>query len=370
MTRLSTQPLHRTWAEVDGEALAANARLLKQHTGAALIAVVKANAYGHGIENVVPALAAEAALFATANLAEALAVRALAPETPILILGPAAPHERAEIIARGFIPMVSSVEEAADYSQLSRTTRSPIHLKLDTGMGRAGLWYEDAVDAVREIHALHGVKITGIASHLPAADEDVEFTREELATFHRVARTLREEEGLAHASVHVCNSAGAIAFPASAGDLIRAGLALYGSAPIPEFQTRLQVPLTWKTLVTLVREVPAGRSVSYGRTYTTLRHSRLATLAVGYADGFRRHLSGKQAEVIIRGARCPVVGRVTMDQIVVDVTDLAECLPGDEVVLLGRELLATEVAAKAGTIAWEIFTGIGSRVVRLAKPAN
>jgi alanine racemase len=363
-------PPYRTWAEIDAAAVAANAETIKAHTNAGLIAVVKANAYGHGIANVVPALVGCADMFGVANLTEAREVRAAAPDAPVLLLGPAAPEERPEVIAAGFIPLVSSVDEAAAYSQLSQTRRSPIHLKLDTGMGRIGLWYEDAVIAVREIRTLRGVTITGIASHLPVADEDAEFTAEQLSLFHRTAALLKEEEGLAQAKVHVCNSAGAIAFPGSAGDLTRVGLALYGSSPIPDFQPRLQVPLTWKTQVTLVREVPAGRTVSYGRTYTTTRVSRLATLAVGYADGYRRHLSGQGAEVLIRGRRCPVVGRVTMDQIVVDVTDLERCEAGDEVTLMGAEILAAELARKAGTIPWEIFTGLGNRVVRLAKEAK
>jgi alanine racemase len=370
MTRISHHSPKRTWAEIDGAALAANAQTLKQHTGAGLIAVVKANAYGHEPALVVPALAPHAEMFGVANIGEALTVQALAPGTPVLLLGPAVPEERADVIAKGVIPMVSSVDEAAAYSLLSRTAQTPIHLKLDTGMGRIGLWHEDAIAAVREIHALRGVKITGIASHLPVADEDADFTREQLRVFHAIAKTLREEEGLTHAKVHVCNSAGAIAFPEAAGDLIRVGLALYGSSPIAEFQPKLRVPLTWKTRVSLVREVPAGRSVSYGRTFVTQRSSRLATIAIGYADGYRRHLSHQSAEVIIRGQRCPVLGRVTMDQIVVDATALETCQAGDEVTLLGVELLSAELAEKAGTIPWDIFTGIGTRVVRLAKEGD
>jgi alanine racemase len=367
-------PGPRTWAEIDPAALLHNARTLREHVcgeparDVGIIAVVKADAYGHGLPHVVPVLAQIVERFGVANLAEALLVRALAPAQPILLLSPAAPDERAEILANGFVPMVSSSDEAAAYSQLSRQGRSAIHLKLDTGMGRMGLWHEEAVTVVREIRALHGVEITGIATHLPSADEDDAYTREQLELFGGIVRTLQEEEGLGHARVHALNSAGAIAFPEHAGDFIRAGLALYGSSPRPEFQAKLQPALTWKTLVTLVREVPAGRTVSYGRTFTTRRRSRLATLAVGYADGFRRTLSGRDAEVLIRGRRCPVVGRVTMDQVVVDATSVEDLEAGEEVVLLGRqdgeEISARELADKAGTIAWEIFTGLGNRVLR------
>jgi alanine racemase len=369
MARHPQHPPHRTWAEIDAAALVANARTIREHSGAGLIAVVKAGAYGHGVAQVVPVLAPEVALFAVATVDEAHEVRALAPNTPVLLLGPAAPAERADVVASGFIPMISSVDEAAAYSQLSRTARAPIHLKLDTGMGRIGLWHEDAVEAVREIRALHGVAITGIASHLPSADEDAAFTRSQLELFHRTAKTLREEESLSHAKLHVCNSAGAILFPELAGDFVRVGLTLYGASPIPDFQPKLRVPLTWKTQVTLVRDVSAGRTVSYGRTFTTRRPSRLATLAVGYADGYQRHLTSSGAEVLVRGSRCPVVGRVTMDQIVVDVTALDACETGDEATLMSADIPAAELAKKAGTIPWEIFTGIGPRVVRLAKPA-
>ena len=175
--------------------------------------------------------------------------------------------------------------------------------------------------------------------------------------------------GIAQPVVHVENSAGLIGFPAQAGDMVRAGLMLYGSAPRPEFQPRLRAAMTWKTRIALLRTAPAGHGISYGRTFKTVQPTRIATLAVGYADGYRRHLSGRGAEVLIGGRRCPVLGRVTMDQIVADVTALPAVEVGDEVVLMGRqgaeEIPAAELAEKAGTIAWEIFTGLGRRVERV-----
>jgi alanine racemase len=361
--------LPRTWAELDPAALEHNLAALRAHVGekTGIIAVVKANAYGHGVSLVVPLLAPKVAMFAVANLAEAIEVRPLAPKHPILLLSPAAPDERADVEARGFIPMISSMEEAAAFSQLSRTRRTPVHLKIDTGMGRMGIWHEDAVPLVREIRALHGIEITGIATHLPVADEDEAFTRAQLELFHRVVNTLREEEGLAHAKVHACNSAGAIAFPEFAGDFVRLGLAIYGSSPIPSFQSRLRAALAWKSRVTLVRDVDAGIGVSYGRTFITPKPMRIATIAVGYADGYQRHLSNRGAEVLIRGARCAVLGRVTMDQILADVSALNDCVAGDEVILMNDDIPAHELAAMAGTIAWEIYTGIGRRVERLQK---
>jgi alanine racemase len=243
-----------------------------------------------------------------------------------------------------------------------------VHLVLDTGMGRIGIWEEDALTVAREIQALPGIEIAGLASHLPVADEDEAFTHEQLLRFHRLVAELREL-GLAAPAVHVANSAGTLGAPELAGNLVRAGLALYGSSPLPEFQRELQPVLTWKTRVTLVREVGPGRGVSYGRTFITPHAMRIATLAAGYADGFQRHLTHRGAEVLLGGRRCAVLGRVTMDQILIDASALPECRTGDEVVLIGRqggeEILAAELAGRAGTIAWEIFTGLGPRVERV-----
>ena len=331
------------------------------------MAVVKANAYGHGIAGVVPALAPHITMFAVANVAEAHAVRVCAPESQIVLLGPALPDERPEIIAHGFVPLISSVDEAVAYSALARIEPARVHLKLDTGMGRAGVWHEEALAAWREIAALQGVVVTGLASHLPVADEDDVYTNVQLAVFHRRAAELREH-GFPEVPLHIVNSAGVLAFPEQAGDLARVGLALYGSSPRPEFQSLLTPVLTWKTRVALVRDVAEGSSLSYGRTFIAPHPMRIATLAVGYADGYRRQLSGAQAQVLIRGSRCDVVGRVTMDQILADVTALPEVECGDEVVLVGRqgdeEISVRELARKAGTIPWEIFTGLGERVIR------
>ena len=335
---------------------------------ARIMAIVKADAYGHGVGIVVPALADCVDGFGVANVEEAIAVRALAERHPVFILGPALPDERAEIAEQRFIPLVSDVEEARSYSALAAGEPLEIHLKIDTGMGRIGIWQDDAMEAVRTIRGLDGVRIAGIASHLPAADSDEAFTRAQLNEFEGLVSRLHAD-GLASPVVHVENSAGIIGFPAHAGDIVRPGLMLYGSSPAAAFQTNLRPVMAWKTRVIQVRGVGAGRSVSYGRTFISERAMSIATLAAGYADGYRRHLSNRGAEVLIRGRRCAVLGRVTMDQIMADVSDLPEAAVGDEVVLIGaqgdEEILASELAEKAGTISWEIFTGIGPRVVRV-----
>ena len=361
----------RCWAEIDRAALQHNLAAARSQVGPSVkvMAVIKANAYGHGAAHVAQALAGIADLFGVANVAEAREVVACAPGMPVLILGPALPEERPEIVAHGFIPLISTVEEARAFHALGGKARVEAHLAIDTGMGRIGIWEDEALSVAAEVRELRGLRITGISSHLPVADEDATFTREQLERFHATARRI-QALGFEDAIVHVENSAGLIGFPAQAGDVVRAGLMLYGSSPLPEFQSRLRPVMTWKTRITLVRTAPAGHGISYGRTHITRQPTRIATLAVGYADGYQRHLSNRAAEVLIRGRRCPVLGRITMDQIVVDVTGVPAVAAGEEVVLLGRqeneEISAAELAQKAGTIPWEIFTGVGRRVKRVS----
>ena len=335
------------------------------------MAVVKADAYGHGVEQVVPVLSAMADWLAVANFEEALQVRALAPGLPVLILGPALPEERLGIASKGFVPVVSNFEEAAAFAACAGAHPVAVHLAVDTGMGRIGVWESEAMELARQMQGFNGVRLAGLGSHFPSADEDDDFTRQQSARFEALAQEMRAQ-GLVDGPVHIANSAGMIAFPDSALELYRAGLTLYGCSPRPEFEAALRPVLTWKTRVTLVREVRAGCGISYGSTYVAQKPMTVATLAVGYADGYRRHLSGRGADVLIHGRRCPVVGRVTMDQIMVDVSSLEGVCAGTEVVLVGEQgeetLTVAEVAQKAGTIPWDVFTGLGTRVVRTQVP--
>lgn len=359
----------RSWAEVDLLAIRHNAAVLAAHVGpdAKLMAVVKANAYGHGAPQVVESLAGRVAMFGVANLTEGREVCAFALGTPILILGTSLPAEREAVIREGFIPSISSAEEAAAYARLASVGPVAVHLVIDTGMGRLGVWEEEALETVRRIVALPGVRVSGIASHLPVADEPGDFTHEQLARFQRIAGKLRDL-GIRNAALHVENSAGLLRYPREAGSLVRPGLALYGESPLPEFQPILRRALTWKARVTLVRDFGTGRSVSYGRTFITDRPMRIATLAVGYADGYPRQSSGRGATVLIGGRRCAVLGRITMDQMMVDVTGL-DVAAGAEAVLVGTQgddvISATALASLGGTIAWDILTGIGPRVARV-----
>jgi alanine racemase len=362
----------RCWAEISAAALRHNLRVIHEcvEGKSGVMAIVKANAYGHGLAGVLDAIGGEVEMLGVANLAEAIAAREISPDASIFILGAALPEERAGIAAHGFIPSISSVAEAREFARFA-PERCPlqVHLVLDTGMGRIGVWQDDALLAAAEIERIPGLRIAGLATHLPVADEDETFTAAQLARSERLFSGL-VAAGIRAPVVHSLNSAGVIRFSRHAGSLVRAGLMLYGSSPIPEFQPRLRPALTWKTRITLVRDVAAGRGVSYGRTFITPGPMRIATLSVGYADGYQRHLSNRGAQVLIGGRRCAVLGRVTMDQILADVSHVPEAAPGEEAVLIGRqgdqEILADELAEKAGTIPWEIFTGIGPRVERLA----
>jgi alanine racemase len=360
----------RCWAEIDVEAMRHNIQAIRSMVfgGVRIVAVVKADAYGHGLPEIARRLDRDVDMFGVANLVEAQAIRSTGAEAPILILGPALPEERRKIVAEGFIPTVSTLEEAAGYAECAGAGQQVrIHFVVDTGMGRIGLWEEEADDVFRAIREMPQLQVSALSTHLPVADEDEKYTARQLQRFRVAAsRLLAGDE-----PATVLNSAGVMRFGSQArpGDLVRLGLSFYGVSPLREFQQRFRPAMTLKTRVTLVRTLGSGRSISYGRTFVTLGKMTVATLGAGYGDGIDRHLSGRGTDVLIRGRRCRLLGRVTMDQIVVDVSHLDQVEPGEEVVLIGRqgdeEILATELATKADTIAWEIFTGITKRVVRV-----
>jgi alanine racemase len=337
------------------------------------MAIVKANAYGHGAVPVARALMDDVAMFGVANLAEAEELRDGGITAPILLLSACLPQEEEQVLRRSLHLCVSTREEAVALDALAARLGVKVHAHavVDTGMGRMG-FPEHAWDAgtIEKLLSLPHFIWEGIASHLPSPDEDVAFTRAQIATFARCVDTARVA-GMQPRWVHTANSAGLLAYPEQRDvcNLVRPGLMLYGISPLPEHQPLLRPVLSWKTRITLIRELPPGHGVSYGRTFVTPRRTKVATLACGYADGFPRQVSGNGAGVLIRGQRCPVLGRVTMDQMMVDVTELAEpALVGDEAVLLGNQgtgsISAVELAQQAGTIAWHVFTGITTRVAR------
>ncbi len=363
-----TKETYRSWVEIDRSALGHNAAVVRNRIGTAqLLAVVKANGYGHGMIGVAQALANDAQLFGVANLEEAITLRASLPH-PIVILGPATPEERSAIVQGRFIASVSTFEEAQEFDRSSDGSPVVINFVIDTGMGRMGILETNAVDVFKRVAALPNIKIHSVSSHLPVANEDANYTNDELQRFAELVRQFRIQVPGDY-KTHILPSAGVLSFNDSPFDIVRAGLMLYGISPLPEFEKELRPVLTWKTRIGLIREMPKGSSISYGRTFVTPNVMRVATLTTGYADGYPRHLSNRDATVLIRGRRCALLGRVTMDLMMVDVTDIGDAKAGDDVVLLGRqgeaEITASELAERAQTITWEITTRIGSRVRRV-----
>ncbi len=355
----------RAWAEINLAALKHNLRAAREAAGCEVMAVVKAGAYGHGLEDAARALATEdIAFFGVANVGEARRIADAGVRTRIYLLGATWSAERPEIVARGWTPCLSSLEEAREFDRLAagRGTRLKVHLSVDTGMGRGGFVAEGLPEILRELEALPHLEIEGIGSHLPSADEDEAFTRIQFARFEEIVRSLGGPERFRWR--HLCNSAGLLGYDPGLCNLVRPGLMLYGISPLPGYGDRLHNVMTLKSRVTLIRTLPAGHGVSYGREFVTQRPTRVATVGIGYGDGYPRHLSGQGAEVVIRGRRYPLLGRVTMDQIMVDATG-GEVAEGDEVEVFGPHIRVDEVARKAGTIAWEILTGITPRVVRV-----
>jgi alanine racemase len=356
---------YRCWAEIDRAALRHNAKVVRDRIGSAeMLAVVKANAYGHGLLGVAKALAGEAQLFGVANLEEALTLRESLPH-PIVILGPATPEERLPIAERGFIPTISSLEEAQAFDQLKPMS---VNFKIDTGMGRMGVVENVALEVFKRVAALPNIEIHSISTHMPVSNEDAEYTRDQLVRFRRIVEQIRAKVPGTY-KAHVLQSAGTLAFTQPTFEIVRAGIILYGISPLPEFRNLLKPVMTWKTRICLVRDVPKGASISYGRTFIAPRNMRVATLSAGYADGYPWHLSNRGAAVLVHGKRCPLLGRVTMDLMVIDVSGLDNVRVGDDVVLMGRdgteEISCAELGERAGTITWEIVTRIGARVRRV-----
>jgi alanine racemase len=360
---------YRCWAEIDQSALRHNAAVVRDRLGSGveLLAVVKANAYGHGMVGVAKALTKEAQFFGVANLEEAVILRKEVWQ-PIIILGPAVPEERSPIVEGEFIPSISTLAEAEEFDRTAKGSTVAINFVIDTGMGRMGFLQTEAVALFKKVTALPNITVHSVSTHLPVSNEDANFTRAELAEFAKVVKTLRAEFPGSY-KVHVLQSAGTLAFADPPYDIVRAGIMLYGISPLPEFQKLLQPVLTWKARVCLIRDMPDGHGISYGRTFITPRAMRVATLSAGYADGYPRHLSNCDAAVLVRGQRCALLGRVTMDLMMIDVSHVAGAALGDEAVLLGRqgdeEVSAAELADRAQTISWEITTRIGSRVRRV-----
>ena len=360
------QSYYRCWVEVDLAALRHNVVAIRHRIGpkVKLMGVVKADAYGHGLAQVASTLMqCGIDVFGVANLSEALLLRQIGGSGwPILLFGSALPFEVATMIEQNITPTISTLDEARLFNEEAQRQSQNIgvHVEIDTGMGRVGFWHEDAAKQVLQIAALQHLRIEALYTHFPSADENLDETRRELAHFLKLIDELKAQ-GLKIPLLHAANSAGVLELPEARLGMVRPGLLLYGICNKQNHADEFRPLLSFKARIAYVKDVAAGRTISYGQTFTAEKPMRIATVTAGYADGFSRHLSNK-ANVLVGGKHCPVVGRVTMDQIMVDVTQVLEVHSGDEVVFIGKQnsasITASEVAGWEDTIPWEVLCGI------------
>ena len=370
--------LHRCWAEVDLNALHGNLAWIRHRVGpdVKIMTVVKADAYGHGLKQIAALLMQSGTdIFGVANLAEAHAIRTVGRGWPILMLGACLPHEIATAVRDEVRPTLSTLSEARAFSaEAQRQHRHvAVHVKVDTGMGRLGVPPEQAVEFVGAVSRLPGLKLEGLFTHYAAVEDLAEFSAGQSRRFRELVAHL-EERGFSIPLIHANNSGGLLHQPETMFHLARPGLLVYGI--IPHGQRRptirlhkhLRPALSFKCRVSLVKEITKGTSLSYGCTFFAPRKMRVATLTAGYGDGYMRAGSNR-AEVLVHGRRCRVLGRITRDQMLVDVSRLPSVQSGDEAVLVGRqgrgEITAAQVAEWCGTIPWEVLTAITYRVPRL-----
>lgn len=364
-----------TWAEIDLSAIRHNLQEIRRvtHPGAAIMAVVKANAYGHGVLPVASTVLAHGATsLAVALPEEGMYLRQHGISAPILIMGLTLPEQTEEIIHYDLMPTVALWESALALSRAAcRFAKTvPIFVKLDTGMHRIGLPTEEAVHLVRRLCTLEGIAVQGVFTHFAQADiRDKSYTRLQFNRLQELMSRLHDED--IHIPIKSAANSGAIMdLPDTHLDFVRPGIILYGLSPSAEVAGTLSlVPaMQFKTRAVCVKKVPPGTHIGYGCTYTTAREAIIATLPVGYADGYNRLLSNC-GEVLIQGTRCPVVGRVCMDQITVDVTHLPSITVGEEAVLFGRqgsgEISIDEIAQKLNTISYEVVCSVSDRVPRV-----
>ncbi|RME80139.1 MAG: alanine racemase [Caldilineae bacterium] len=370
-----------TWIEIDTRAIEDNLQAARRRLqpGVKLIAVIKANAYGHGVDIVAPAVARGGAdMLAVACLSEAIALREIGITLPVLILGYTPPHHLGLALAHQIQLTVydDDVVQALQEVAMSEQKIAQVHVKVDTGMGRLGLLPEAVPAFLRRLQALSHVRVAGLFTHMAVADEpNNPHTDLQLGRFRRLLGEL-EALGLRPPLVHAANTATLLTRPDAHYDAVRLGIGLYGLAPSPAvpLPRDFRPALTWKTTIAQVKTLPPGSTVGYGLTYRTQGQEQIAIIPVGYADGFRR-APGNWGEVLVHGRRARLVGRVSMDQSALDVTPIPNVRPGDEVVLIGMQgeecITAEEVAARLGTINYEVVSAILARVPRLeCRPAG
>lgn len=367
-----------TWAEIDLAALAHNLRIIRQSVGTdvGILAAVKANAYGHGAVECSRRLASEGVdWFGVALPEEGIELRAAGITNPILCMGGIWPGQEGVCIQQRLTPVVYRLDSIAALDRAAHDAKTTVgvHVKIDTGMGRLGVRAEDVSEFCGALKQFANIRVDGLMTHLASADDEqqADFTHQQLDRFDRAVATVLEH-GLAPSYIHAANSAGLFTFPKSRGTLVRPGGTLYGFTtdvlPATLEQPKLRPVMSLYSRIMLLKRVPAGEKLGYGATFETIRDSLIATIPIGYDDGYRRAFSNN-ARVIVRGQFAPVVGRVSMDLTIIDVTGVSGVAANDRVTLLGTEsdcaITAEELGERAGTISYEITCGISSRVPRV-----
>ncbi len=368
--------LHRAWAEIDLDALVHNFKVIKEMTNAKIFSVVKANAYGHSVPLIAKRLDQNGTdYFAVSNIDEARELRALEIKKPILILGYTPPFLAKELCENDIIQAVFSLDYATKLNSFAKDCGATVkvHLKLDTGMGRIGFDCRTndfaGLGDVKAALSFENLEFGGIFTHFPIADSekaaDKEYTNEQFNRFEKAVELLKSD-GFSFETVHCCNSAATLLCPEKHLDAIRPGIVLYGLTPSCEieFSERFKPVMTFKAAVSMVKTVDADQTISYGRTYKPEKPTKIATITAGYADGLPRLLSSC-GEVLIKGQRAKIVGRICMDQFCADVSNIDGVAEGDTVVLFGAGLPVEEIAEKAQTINYEIVCGLSKRVPRI-----
>ncbi|MFT5386889.1 MAG: alanine racemase [Lysobacterales bacterium] len=339
-----------------------------------LLSVIKADAYGHGMIKVAEVLDKEGVgFFGVSDLSEGIALRKSKLKRPILLFETALLENIDLFITYNLMPTVCSLNFAKQLNQQAGKKKKyvDIHIKVDTGMGRLGVFHKNAREFILKVSKLNNLRIVGLMTHFPAADTDKSFTQKQLIFFYDIV-TYFDKQGLIIPYIHAANSMGLAGYKTHVLNLARPGLMMYGLYPHKSLHKKIKLKpaMSIKSKVIFVKDVDRGQSISYGRTFFTKSDMRIATIPIGYNDGYSRSYSNK-SDVLIQGTRCAIVGVVTMDQIMVDVTHLKSVHPGAVVVILGKqgkeEITADELASHAGTINYEIVCNLGNRLPRLYK---
>ena len=362
-----------TYVKIDLDIIAANMDTIRSHVKKDVMAVIKADAYGHGAVPLARLLQEKCSFFGVSSILEAMELRRAGIRTPILILGHTPPSAFPVLVKEGIRPTIYTYAGAESFSRAAAAAgiEAPFHIAVDTGMSRIGFQAtEESADVIREIAQLPSVKIEGLFSHFATADcEDLSRALAQAKLFDAFYEMLRKR-GITIPIRHLNNSAGLMNFE-SHYDMVRAGIVLYGMYPSDEVDPAklpIHPALSWHSRVTHVKTLPAGREISYGGTCVLSRETRVATVPVGYADGYRRSLSSR-FHVLIGGKKAPILGRVCMDQLMVDVTEIPDVKSSDPVVLIGTDgaetISAEQIAAAADSFNYEFVCGISRRVPRL-----